>query len=279
MHCRHNINTFGLIIIIPSLDAHIPQGPAYRRLPHVFRACVQLALPKRQFPGDALEHDPASYRHVCGPLLGQFEARLIQWRSSTDERSECVDSLYGEGGESTFADGASPNETPEDIYNHAISAEQMLPGIVDPGLLALFVGFWLVMAVAWTPFLAARSVRRLFGDRPTTRLGVNYLLGMGAFTFVHVASVLAGLLVLTRDGGVNLMVVFEFAAGVTTVLVAVGWAAASFGLPRLGWWEPRGDGSDGRLVLAGGAVWYLLCTVVVTALLNFLVFFLVGFGH
>jgi hypothetical protein len=46
----------------------------------------------------------------------------------------------------------------------------MVPGIVDPSLLAPFVGFWLVIAVAWTPFLAARSVRRLFEDRPTARL-------------------------------------------------------------------------------------------------------------
>jgi hypothetical protein len=155
----------------------------------------------------------------------------------------------------------------------------MIPRVVHPSLVAVFVGFWIVMAIAWAPFLAARSVRRLFDGWPTTRLGVNYLLGMGAFTFVHAVSVLAGLFVLTRDGGVNLMIVFKLSAGVTGGLVAVGWAAASFGLPRLGWWGPRGDGSDGLLVLAGGAVWYLLCTVVVTALLNFLAFFLVGFGH
>lgn len=155
----------------------------------------------------------------------------------------------------------------------------MVPRFISPGLLALFVGFWMVMAFAWAPFLAARSVRRLFAGWPTTRLWGNYLLGMGAFAFVHAAIVFAGLLVLTRDGGVNLMVVFEFVAGVSAALVILAWVAASFGLPRLGRWEPTGDGSDGRIVLAGGAAWYLLCTVVVTALLNFLAFALVGFGH
>ena len=155
----------------------------------------------------------------------------------------------------------------------------MIPGIVDPSLLALYAGFWFVMAVAWSPFLAARSVRRLFEGWPTDRLAVNYALGMGAFSFVHVVAILASLFALTLDGGVNLMVVFKLAAGVTGGLVVLTWVATSVGLPRLGRWMPTGDGFDGRLVLAGGAVWYLFCTVVVTALLNFVAFLLIGFGH
>lgn len=101
----------------------------------------------------------------------------------------------------------------------------------------------------------------------------------GAFTFVHAVSVLAGLFVLTRDGGVNLVVFFKLTASVSAGLVGLAWAAASFGLPRLGRWDPTGDGFDGRLVLAGGAAWYLLCAVVVTASLTFLAFIIVGFGH
>lgn len=42
-----------------------------------------------------------------------------------------------------------------------------MSGIVEPGLLAFVVGFPFVMAVAWTPFLAARSVCRLFEGWPT----------------------------------------------------------------------------------------------------------------
>lgn len=150
----------------------------------------------------------------------------------------------------------------------------MFPLPVSPRLLAVFVGFWIGMSLLWTPFLAARSVRRLAGRGPTARMPVNYTLGMGAVTLVHAAAVLAGLYALSRGGGVNLLAFFEVTAGITVGFAAVAWIVLGVGLPRSELWEPAGDGYDGRLVLAAGAVWYSLCAVFVAGLLSFVGFVL-----
>ena len=147
----------------------------------------------------------------------------------------------------------------------------MLP-TVDPVLLALLVGFTVLVPLLWAPFLAAASVRRLFADFPTGILPLNYALGVGGFASGHATAVFIALFVVTAEGGANLLVVFRTAVGVTAGLLVVAWLAAALGLPRLGRWDATGDGIDGRLVLAVGCVWYLCCSVAVFALGSLVVF-------
>lgn len=146
--------------------------------------------------------------------------------------------------------------------------------LVDPSLAAFYLLFWAGTCVACAPLLAAGSVRRLVRAGPTARPSVNYVLGVGAFTLLHYAAVLLALLFATRDGGANLLEVFELVVALTVGVVVAGWLGASVGLPALGRWTPTGDGADGRLVLAAGAVWYLLWTAFVVFVVNTLLFLL-----
>ncbi|PSP56202.1 hypothetical protein BRC72_13085 [Halobacteriales archaeon QH_7_66_36] len=105
---------------------------------------------------------------------------------------------------------------------------------VDSTLLALLVGFTVILPVLWTPLLVAANVRRLFTGFPTETLPLNYALGVGGFAFGDAIAVCAGLFLVTAEGGANLLVVFRTAVGVTVGLLAVAWFAVGFGLPRTG---------------------------------------------
>ena len=143
---------------------------------------------------------------------------------------------------------------------------------VDPVLLALIIGFTVLVPILWAPFLVAASVRRLFAGFPTGTLPLNYALGVGGFAFGHAIAVFAALFAVTAGGGANLFVVFRTAVGVTAGLLVVAWLAAALGLPRLGRWDATGDGIDGRLVLAVGCVWYLCCAVAIFTLGSLVIF-------
>ena len=142
----------------------------------------------------------------------------------------------------------------------------------DSTLLALLVGFTVILPVLWTPLLVAANVRRLFIGFPTETLPLNYALGVGGFAFGNAIAVFAGLFLVTAEGGANLLVVFRTAVGVTVGLLAVAWFVVGFGLPRTGRWEPADDGVDGRVALAVGCVWYLGCSVAVFGLLSLVIF-------
>lgn len=150
----------------------------------------------------------------------------------------------------------------------------MVWGLIDAKLLVVFVAFTGWMNIVSAPVLATQSVRRLFYRWPTTRLTVNYVMGMTAFTVVHLAVLFVGLMITTRTGSINLMEFFKITIGLTVGVLVVGWVGISVGLPRWGRWEPTGEGFDGRLVLVVGAFWYLAWTVLCVFLLNMILFLL-----
>lgn len=144
-----------------------------------------------------------------------------------------------------------------------------------PAVAAALVGaLWIVVGLAWTPILAARNVRRLFEGWPTGSVPGNYALGMAAFTFVHFLALAVSLTVAGGQFSLTLMEWLELALGVSAGLVGIAWVGMSFGLPWLGRWRPTGNGYDGRLVLAVGAVWYLVCSGAVVTAISMLAFVL-----
>jgi hypothetical protein len=62
------------------------------------------------------------------------------------------------------------------------------------------------------------------------------------------------------------------ALGTATLVVAQAGTGLAVGLPATGRRDPTADGWDGRLVLAAGAVWYLVASTVAVAVLAFLLF-------
>ena len=121
----------------------------------------------------------------------------------------------------------------------------------------------IVLALFWTPLLVSERVRALFSIGPTGRLPLNY-----AVVFVVVSGIHAGLLGGWIESGATP------ANGITAVVAlglgipAVGWLVAVVGLPALGYdWAPNGCDLRTKAVLAVGAGWYGIMTILPGVLL------------
>jgi|GEM_PF-5167700 len=139
--------------------------------------------------------------------------------------------------------------------------------------LALLLGFWAFNALALAPLLAFAAVRRLLRRGPIGRPSGDFFLGTAALTLLQVAAlvgtvVAAGGVSTAESGPVAFLVLLAPLFGVV-LLGAVFLGAV---LPVQGGWDPSAGGVDGRLVLAGGVVWYALAAGVATVTVAFLVF-------
>lgn len=148
-----------------------------------------------------------------------------------------------------------------------------MAAIPDLTVVAVIGLFWGAITVAWAPLLAAESLQRLVAGWPTDRGLVNYGLGMAAFVMLHVIALSAGI---ALAGGVNMRAFLDLALAVTVGVVGLAWAGLSLVAPRIGWWRPTNGGYDGRVLLAVGGLWYVVCSLVAAAVLSlvsFLLFF------
>lgn len=138
---------------------------------------------------------------------------------------------------------------------------------------ALFGGLLLFNLMACLPGLLSSSVRRLFSKLPSERLAVNYTLAVGSFTLLQSALLIA---VVVVSGGLEGVTAFQGLGAITIVAALLVWVAASFILPRQGYWKPaeNDDELDGRIALGLGLIGYtvsvgiglLLLTILLIAL-------------
>ena len=135
--------------------------------------------------------------------------------------------------------------------------------------LGMVLGLWVVAIVSCLPALASTRIRDRLKGWPTDRLGANY----------------AGLLVVFVVGQVTLYLGRAFLQGPIsgtpllrwTALVAVGYPVAVWLLivvagSATGAWSRSAAGIDGRLVLGGVTVVYVVATGGLIALVVFLLF-------
>ncbi len=128
---------------------------------------------------------------------------------------------------------------------------------------------WAVVAVGWAPMLASESLRDLCGRWPTGRVVLNYPLLVGVVVIIHVVIFLA--VGIQFPAGSPLLPAWAF--GSTLLVVVVGWLIVAVVLPAT---REMSLPSNGRLLLAVGAVWYgVLVSIVfvVLALVLFALFF------
>jgi hypothetical protein len=126
------------------------------------------------------------------------------------------------------------------------------------------VGVWVVVAPLCAPLLLAERVRVLF-TWPTASLSVNYLLVSCLVATGHYLTFLAA--TVAQGGHLDGHGILWTAGTVIVGYPLALWAGASVGLPALGRWEPAGEGVDGRLILAVGAVGYVVAVGIAFAFL------------
>ncbi len=140
--------------------------------------------------------------------------------------------------------------------------------------LGLLLGFWVFNALALAPLLAFASIRRLVACGPLGRRSGDFFLGTVVLTLAQVVALIATVLaaggsVSTGESGPAAFLVL-----LAPLLGVVAVAALALGtvLPFRDDWDPSAEGVDGRLVLAGGVVWYALAAGLATVVVAFLAF-------
>lgn len=130
------------------------------------------------------------------------------------------------------------------------------------GLLAGAV-FGVPLAALCAPVLLSGRLRDLFALGPTSRWGVNYVLGLLAVSAVH-GAVVGALAVTAGDALAVGNAVLDFVVPFVVIL----WLLAVFGLPRLGheWREDSPVRAGGLLAVALG--WYAVVTTVPVVLVS-----------
>ena len=113
------------------------------------------------------------------------------------------------------------------------------------------------LALAWSPFLLLRRLRRLFEIGPTTEWWTNYLLSATGFGIVHVSlglfiwftfDPIAPIIVLTATG---------------TIVALTGMAIAGVILPSMGLqWANENAAMPTAIALLGSAIWYIGVSVI-----------------
>lgn len=139
------------------------------------------------------------------------------------------------------------------------------------GVLVAVVCFWVLVAVVCAPVLAFGSIRIPMSRWPTTRLPVNYLVLSGLIVLGHAATFFGGV-VLT--GGFSGNAVIRW-----TMIVAGGypltlWLIVGSVASATGYWESVVEELDQWLVMGLAAIWYAVVTIVVAALVFFVLFVL-----
>lgn len=118
-------------------------------------------------------------------------------------------------------------------------------------LLAVLAALWLAATVLCAPALLSTPVYRLFDGWPTRVVAGNYALSVAGLVGAQVVGVVACATLLGGAGSNGALVAFLGSVG-AVVLV---WLGVAVGLPATDRWAPTDGGWDGRLVLAGAAVW------------------------
>lgn len=142
------------------------------------------------------------------------------------------------------------------------------------GPLVAFVVLWAIVAIACVPAMLSARLREPIENWPTDRLGINYVLTVGAVVLGQAVVFLGGVVVAGGIGGIE-AVEWTLLVGVGYPLVA--WLAISIAAPATGRWSPsttEDGGVDGRIVLALVAVWYAVVVAVVALVVFFLLFVL-----
>lgn len=140
------------------------------------------------------------------------------------------------------------------------------------GLLIGAAGFWILMSIAWAPFLAANRIKALFQLGPTGDTILNYEIAMAGMTVIQFLITASAVITVGGRAGLNLMQFFELVVTITVLYLIGIWLLISVLFPRMTTWDPAGEGVDGRLILAVGGVWYLLWTAIFVATFNFIAF-------
>lgn len=133
--------------------------------------------------------------------------------------------------------------------------------------LVLLPVLWVVVAVGWAPMLLSESLRDLCSRWPTGRAVVNYPVFVTIVVVTHVLTFLA--VGIQFPSGSPLLPAWAF--GSTLLVVVVGWLFVAVVLPAS---RDTSLPSNGRLLLAAGAVWYGVLVSIVFAVLAFLLFVL-----
>ncbi len=131
--------------------------------------------------------------------------------------------------------------------------------------LVLLPILWGVVAVGWAPMLVSERLRDLCGRWPTGRVALNYPLFVTLVVGTHVVMFLA--VGIQFPAGSPLLPAWAF--GSTFLVVVVSWLLVAVVLPAT---RDMSLPSNGRLVLAVGAIWYGVLVSIVFAVLALVLF-------
>lgn len=126
---------------------------------------------------------------------------------------------------------------------------------------------WAVVAVGWAPMLLSERLRDLCERWPSGRVVLNYPLFVTVVVVTHVVIFLA--VGIQFPAGSPLLLAWAF--GSTLLIAVVSWLIVAVVLPAT---RDISLPSNGRLLLAAGAVWYGVLVSVVFVVLAFLLFVL-----
>lgn len=116
----------------------------------------------------------------------------------------------------------------------------------------------LVLALLWTPLLISERVRPLFQFGPTQWQSVNYALGFVALSGLH-----AGLLGAWIESGSGISSALTAVISLGLIVPSMAVVTVIWVLPELGYdWDPNGYDLHTKAVLAIGAFWYAVMTIV-----------------
>lgn len=124
---------------------------------------------------------------------------------------------------------------------------------------------WVVVTVGWAPMLLSERLRDLCSRWPTNRVVLNYPLFVTVAIGTHIVLFLA--VGIQLPAGSPLLPAWAF--GSTLFVVIIGWLVVAVVLPvTCDMCLPE----NGRLLLAGGAVWYGVLVSFVFAVLALVLF-------
>lgn len=124
---------------------------------------------------------------------------------------------------------------------------------------------WIVVTVGWAPMLLSERLRDLCRPWPTGRVILNYPLFVTIVIVVHVVMFLA--VGIQLPAGSPLLLAWAF--GSTLLVMVIGWLILAVVLPAT---RDMQLPDHGRLLLAGGAVWYGVLVSIVFAVLALVLF-------
>lgn len=124
---------------------------------------------------------------------------------------------------------------------------------------------WVVVTVGWAPMLLSERLRELSGRWPTRQVILNYPLFVTFVVATHVAIFLT--VGIQLPAGSPLLPAWAF--GSIVLVVVVSWLILAVVLPAT---SDMSLPSNGRVLLAVGAIWYGVLVSIVFAVLALLLF-------